>query len=100
MGCETINLGSDHPHDPLEVIRLSEEQAGRQAQIEQHPMQAADVMATWANIGEAGRLLGWRPEVSLEEGVVRLCAWYRENRDWARTIARRIDAFGQIASRP
>jgi UDP-glucuronate 4-epimerase len=44
------------------------------------------VMAAWANIGKAERLLGWRPEVSLEEGVARLCAWYRENRDWAKTV--------------
>ena len=86
LGCETINLGSDHPHDLLEVIRLVERQAGREARIEQHPMHAADVMATWANIGKAERLLGWRPEVSLEEGIARLCAWYGENRDWAKTI--------------
>jgi len=86
LGCETINLGSDHPHDLLEVIRLIEGQTGRTARIERHPMHAADVMATWANIAKADRLLSWRPEVSLEEGVTRLCAWYRENRDWARTV--------------
>ena len=86
LGCETINLGGDHPHDLLEVIDLIEEQAGRKAQIEQHPMHAADVMATWANIGKAERLLGWQPQVGLEEGVARLCAWYRENREWAKSI--------------
>ena len=86
LGYETINLGSDHPHHLMEVIRLIEAQAGRKARIEHHPMHAADVMATWANIGKAERLLGWRPELTLEEGVVRLCAWYRDNRDWAKTI--------------
>jgi UDP-glucuronate 4-epimerase len=86
LGYEIINLGSDHPHDLLELIGLIEEQAGRKAQIERHPMHAADVMATWANIGKAERLLGWQPGVSLDEGVARLCAWYRENRDWAKTI--------------
>ncbi|HLA80391.1 MAG TPA: NAD-dependent epimerase/dehydratase family protein [Thermoleophilia bacterium] len=86
LGHETINLGSDHPHDLLEVIRLIEEQAGRKAKIEHHPMHAADVMATWANIGKAERLLGWRPQVTLEEGIARLCSWYRENREWAKTV--------------
>ena len=86
LGCETINLGSDHPHVLLEVIHLIEEQVGHKAQIERHPMHAADVIATWANIDKAERLLDWQPEVSLEEGVAKLCAWYRENRDWAKTI--------------
>lgn len=86
LGYEVINLGSDHPHDLLELIELIEQQAGRQARVEQHPMHAADVMATWANVEKAERLLGWRPRVTLEDGVARLCVWYRENRDWAKTI--------------
>lgn len=86
LGCETINLGSDHPHDLMEVICLIEQQAGSKARIERYPMHPADVMATWANIEKAGRLLGWRPQASLEDGVSRLCTWYRENQDWARTI--------------
>ena len=86
LGCETINLGSDHPHELLEVIHLIEQEVEREARIEQYPMHAADVMATWANVGKAKALLGWQSEVSLEEGVARLCAWYRENRDWAKLI--------------
>jgi UDP-glucuronate 4-epimerase len=86
LGYEIINLGGDSPHDLLELIRLVEAEAGKKALIEQHPMHAADVMATWADIRKATRLLGWRPEVGLEEGVRRLCSWYRENRDWAKQI--------------
>lgn len=86
LGYEIINLGGDSPHDLRELITLVEAQAGNKAVIEQHPMHAADVMATWADIRKAARLLGWRPEVSLEEGVRRLCSWYRENRDWAKEV--------------
>ncbi len=86
LGCETINLGGDHPYSLMEVISLIEQRVGSRAPIERHPMHAADVMATWANIEKARQLLGWRPEVGLEEGVARLCSWYRENRDWTRTI--------------
>jgi len=86
LGHEIINLGGDSPHDLLELIRLVEAQVGKKALIERHPMHPADVMATWADIGKAGRLLGWRPEVSLDEGVCRLCCWYRENRSWAKDI--------------
>ena len=64
LGYEIINLGSDNPHDLLELIGLIEQQAGDKARIEQHPMHAADVMATWANVEKAERMLGWRPEVT------------------------------------
>jgi len=86
LGHETINLGGDSPHDLLQLIRLVEEQTGKQARIEQLPMHAADVMATWADVSKARHLLGWEPRVELEEGVARLCAWYRENRSWAKAI--------------
>jgi UDP-glucuronate 4-epimerase len=86
LGHEVINLGGDSPHDLLELIGLIELEAGKKAHIEQHPMHAADVMATWADVGKAKRLLDWEPRVSLKEGVARLCAWYRENRDWAKDV--------------
>jgi len=86
LGYEVINLGGDSPHDLLELIARIEREAGKKARIERHPMHAADVQATWADIQKAGRLLSWRPEVPLEEGVARLCAWYRENRTWAKDI--------------
>ena len=86
LGYEVINLGGDSPHDLLELIALIEREAGKKARIERHPMHAADVQATWADIEKAGRLLDWRPEVPLQEGVARLCAWYHENRAWAKDI--------------
>ena len=43
-----------------------------------HP---ADVPATWADIGKARELLGWSPQVSVEEGLRRSVEWYRENRE-------------------
>jgi UDP-glucuronate 4-epimerase len=86
LGHETINLGGDCPHDLMELIGLIEDETGKKARIEWYPMHAADVMATWADISKGRRLLGWEPQVSLEEGVARLCAWYRENRAWASQI--------------
>lgn len=81
-----INLGGDSPHDLLELIALVEHETGKKARIESRPMHAADVLATWADISKAKSLLAWRPQVPLAEGVARLCAWYQENRDWAKDI--------------
>jgi UDP-glucuronate 4-epimerase len=86
LGHEIINLGGDSPHDLLELIGLIEREAGKKARIEYEPMHAADVMATWADISKAKSLLDWQPEMSLVEGVARLCAWYQENRTWAKDI--------------
>ena len=35
-----------------------------------------------ADASKAQRLLGWRPEVSFEQGLDRTIAWYRANRSW------------------
>lgn len=86
VGFEVVNLGSDHPYDLRTVITLIEQEAGRKAIIEQHPMHSADVLSTWANIEKAKRLLDWQPEITLAQGIAQLCAWYRDNRDWARTV--------------
>jgi nucleoside-diphosphate-sugar epimerase len=45
------------------------------------------VLATWADIGKAKRLLGWRPQVMTVEGIARLVDWYRANRAWACEVA-------------
>jgi nucleoside-diphosphate-sugar epimerase len=85
-GYEVINLGSDQPIVLMDAIRLVEARVGRRAQLEFQPRHRADVLATWADIGKAERLLGWRPAVDFEEGVARLAAWYEAERAWAREI--------------
>ncbi|MDX1648315.1 MAG: GDP-mannose 4,6-dehydratase [Myxococcota bacterium] len=86
LGFEIINLGSDHPYRVTELIACIEGQLGRKAVIEHVPAHPADVKSTWASIAKAGTLLGWRPEVPLEEGIARAVAWYEAERSWAREI--------------
>ena len=86
MGYEVINLGSDRPIVLNHAIRLVEELVGKKATLEYKPRHAADVLATWADISKAERLLEWRPQTRFQEGVARLVAWYQENREWAREI--------------
>jgi UDP-glucuronate 4-epimerase len=45
------------------------------------------VLATWADIRKAGRLLDWRPRVSFQEGMQQLVSWYQVNRPWAKDVA-------------
>jgi len=86
VGYEIVNLGSDTPVVLMDAIRLIEDLTGKKAKLEFLPMHPADVPATWANIEKAERLFGWRPKVSLEDGMKSLVSWYMENRSWAREI--------------
>lgn len=87
MGYEVINLGSDEPIVLNEAIRRVEELVGKKAIIEHKPRHPADVPATWADISKAEELLGWRPQISFEEGVARLASWYQTNREWAKKVS-------------
>lgn len=86
LGHEVINLGSDEPVVLMDAIRLIEGLVGREAALEHVPLHPADVTATWADIGKAGRLLGWRPQTRFAEGVARLVEWYGQNREWASKV--------------
>jgi UDP-glucuronate 4-epimerase len=86
LGFEVVNLGSDRPVVLIEALHLVEKLVGREAKVEHQPRHPADVLATWADIGKAGTLLGWQPQTSFEAGVAQLVDWYQANRAWAREI--------------
>jgi len=87
LGYEVINLGSDQPVVLMDAIRLVEKHAARKAHLEFKARHRADIVATWADVAKAGRLLGWRPQVLFEEGVRELVRWYRTHRHWAKEIS-------------
>jgi nucleoside-diphosphate-sugar epimerase len=86
VGYEVINLGSDQPMVLMDAIRLVEDLVGRKANLLHKPRHPADVMATWADISKAERLLEWRPQTRFEDGLQQLVLWYRQNREWAKRI--------------
>ena len=87
LGFEVINLGSDRPVVLADVLAYIEDALGERAQREYRPRHPADVPATWANIDRARTLLDWKPTTRWQDGVDRLVAWYRRERDWTRHIA-------------
>ena len=81
-----INLGNDRPVSVNELIGIIESAVGRSALVQYKERHEADPSLTWADVGWAQRLLGWTPEVNIEEGIRRTVAWYVGNRDWAKNI--------------
>ncbi|MHC4939236.1 MAG: NAD-dependent epimerase/dehydratase family protein [Planctomycetota bacterium] len=86
VGYDIFNLGSDTPTPLMDVIRYIEEKSGAEAKLEYTERHPADVLHTWANIDHARNDLGWSPQVSWQQGIDNLIAWYRENRDWASKV--------------
>ena len=71
LGYEVINIGRGEPVQVADFIKLFEQLAGKRAPFEVQPMMKADVDFTFANIDKARTLLGYDPQVSVEEGVRR-----------------------------
>jgi UDP-glucuronate 4-epimerase len=86
LGFEVINLGSDRPVTLRALLQAIERLTGKAAVVDQRPEAPGDVRATWADIGKAGKLLGWEPRVDLETGLLACVDWYRAERAWAGQI--------------
>ncbi len=87
LGYEVINLGSDKPVILNAAIQQVEKLVNRKAKKNFSPRHPADVLATWANISKAKKLLKWKPYTSFEDGLKNLVSWYQQNRSWASQIA-------------
>ncbi len=87
LGYEVINLGGHESIKIKALIQMIEERVGKKALIAQYPANPAEMLANLADVRKAGSLLGWKPAVSLDEGVSNLAAWYNAERAWAKEIA-------------
>ena len=74
---EIFNLGNSNPVKLRELLNLIERVTGKKAIREHKDQQPGDVPLTWADISKAGRLLDYRPQTPLEDGLRKFVAWYR-----------------------
>jgi len=75
---ETLNLGNQNPVQLKALIEVIYDAMDCAPEIIQKGMQDGDVNITYANIEKANALLGYKPEVSLNEGVKRFVEWYKK----------------------
>lgn len=71
------NIGHSAPVSLMDFIRTIERVTGRKAILQMEDMQPGDVCRTYADTTRLQRDFGYRPSVSVEEGIQRLYAWYR-----------------------
>ena len=72
------NIGNNHPEQLMKVVAVLEKEFGRKAKTEMLPMQPGDVPATYADIEDLKREVGFSPSTSIEDGIARFAAWYRD----------------------
>jgi UDP-glucuronate 4-epimerase len=71
------NIGNHSPVKLDAFIAALERALGKKAQRRLLPMQPGDVYATYADVEDLQRDVGFAPCTPLEEGVQRFVAWYR-----------------------
>lgn len=72
------NIGNHQPVELLTFIETIEKALGRTASKNFLPMQAGDVPATYADVGDLLHDVGFEPRTSLTEGIARWAAWYAD----------------------
>ena len=72
------NIGNHQPVELMTFIETLEQALGRKAQKNFLPMQAGDVLATYADIEGLRQEVGFAPKTSLSDGLSRWAAWFRE----------------------
>lgn len=80
-GYEVINLGNCRPVKLLTMIQILEKYTGKEIRTITKPFDRSDMRHTWADISKAEKLLNWRPQVSLEEGLKETVEWSLKNQD-------------------
>jgi UDP-glucuronate 4-epimerase len=72
------NIGNNNPEQLMHVVSLLEKEFGRTANKEMLPMQPGDVPATYADVEDLARDIGFRPSTTIEDGIARFAKWYRD----------------------
>jgi UDP-glucuronate 4-epimerase len=72
------NIGNGRPEELNRLVALIEATLGRKANPIDCPLPPGDVLETEADVSDLRAEFGFAPMISLEEGVGRFIAWYRQ----------------------
>jgi len=72
------NIGNTQPADLMALIEAVEQKIGKTARKNMLPIEPGDVPATWSDMEDLARDLGFKPRIAMQEGVSRFVDWYRD----------------------
>ena len=73
-----FNIGNNNPVKLIEYIHAIEKALGKEAILELLPLQPGDVPDTFADSSALEQRVGYKPSVSVEDGVKQFVDWYRD----------------------
>lgn len=71
-------FGNHSPVELMAFIGAIEEALGQKAQLNLLPMQPGDVAATYADVDDLVRDVGFSPTTPIQVGIGRFVEWYRQ----------------------
>ena len=78
--CDHFNVGTGRQADTNTIYRLIAERMGKPLAVEHGPDRAGDLKASALDSTKIREVLGWKPEVSLEDGVAETVDWFLAGR--------------------
>lgn len=72
------NIGNNQPVEVMKFINILEEKIGRKADKVYMDMQPGDVLRTYADVSDLEKDIDFKPSTSIEDGLGKFVAWYRE----------------------
>lgn len=73
-----FNIGNGNPVKLMDFIESLEKSLGITAKKNFMPMQAGDVYQTYADVDDLFATTGYKPSMSVEDGVEQFVQWYRD----------------------
>ena len=73
-----VNIGNSNSVELIDFIDAIEQATGRSVERNLMPMQAGDVVATWADGELLKTLTGYAPKTTVQQGVTEFVHWYRD----------------------
>jgi len=75
---KVYNIGNNSPVQLSRFIEVIEEKLGKKAIKKYLPMQPGDVPATYADVDDLMRDVGFKPATSIEDGIGRFVEWFKD----------------------
>ena len=72
------NIGNNSPVELMDYIGALEESLGIEADKEMLPLQDGDVPDTYANVEDLVKEFGYKPDMSVKQGVANFVDWYKD----------------------
>jgi UDP-glucuronate 4-epimerase len=72
------NIGNNEPVELMHYIEVLEDCLGLRAEKNMLPLQPGDVPATYADVSDLVRDVGYKPNMTVKQGIANFVAWYRD----------------------